>query len=608
MKITLNRYGNLLFKYLRPQLPRVLLLAALLLSTIGLKVFNPQIIRYFIDAALRGDLTRQLSLGTLNGSQSSGALNNGIMWGSAAAQLALAAVAFLILALLIQALSVAATYVGENVGWRATNMLRADLALFCLRLDMSFHNERTPGEMIERVDGDVMDLAVFFSQFIIRILGNLLLLGGIVLAMYLEDWRIGLALTLYSILSLYGLNRMRDVAVPHWKASREASADLFGFIEEQLSGTEDIRSSGAIAYVMRNLYKFNRNRLQKERKAGVMNILVIQMWIGLYAAGRLIALIGGFFLFRQGAITLGTAYLIVYYTDAIFRPLREITNEIQNLQKAGGSIGRIEELYKIENKIKDTGTASLPAGALSVEFDHLTFGYNDKELILNDLTLNLAPGKVLGLLGRTGSGKTTITRLLFRLYEVPIGMIRLGGKDLREVALADLQHHIGMVTQDVQLFRASVRDNLTFFDKAIPDSEILRVIDELELNDWYNNLAEGLDTELESGGKGLSAGEAQLLAFTRVFLKNPGLVILDEASSRLDPATEQKIERAVDKLLHNRTGIIVAHRLATVQRADEILILDGGHIQEHGSYQALARNPDSRFAHLLRTGLEEVTA
>jgi ATP-binding cassette, subfamily B, bacterial len=559
----------------------VLVLALFLLTAIGLRILNPQIIRRFLDAATAGEPLTNLSL---------------------------AALTFLGLALIVQLLSVAATYVGENVGWTATNNLRADLALFCLRLDMSFHNGRTPGEMIERIDGDVVDLAIFFAQFIIKILGNLLLLGGILLALYFEDWRIGLALTVYALLSLYALNRLRDIAVPHWKAAREADADLFGFIEEQLSGTEDIRASGAVAYTLRNLFKFDRERLLKQRKAGTMNTLVIQMWIGLYEVGRILAFIGGFYLFTRNLITIGTAYLIVNYTDAIFRPLREITNEIQNLQKAGGSIERIEELYRIPNKIQEGGRKTLPPGPLSVEFDNITFQYNDQGRILQNLSFRLEPAQVLGLLGRTGSGKTTVTRLLFRLYDVTEGEICLQGIDLRDIALEGLQKHIGLVTQDVQLFRASVRNNLTFFDSTIPDAHILEVLEDLELMDWYARLPEGLDTELESGGKGLSAGEAQLLAFTRVFLKDPGLVILDEASSRLDPATEQRIERAVDKLLENRTGIIVAHRLATVQRADQIMILDAGRIGEYGSYAELAGNPQSRFATLLRTGLEEVLA
>jgi ATP-binding cassette subfamily B protein len=165
---------------------------------------------------------------------------------------------------------------------------------------------------------------------------------------------------------------------------------------------------------------------------------------------------------------------------------------------------------------------------------------------------------------------------------------------------------VGMVTQDVQLFRASVRDNLTFFDARIDDRQIHAVLEELGLTDWVEGLPHGLDTMLEAGGGGLSAGEAQLLAFTRIFLRDPGLVILDEASSRLDPATEQLIEHAVDRLMSDRTGIVIAHRLATVTRADDILILDGGEIVEYGPRQALADDPESRFAYFLRVGMEEV--
>ena len=179
--------------------------------------------------------------------------------------------------------------------------------------------------------------------------------------------------------------------------------------------------------------------------------------------------------------------------------------------------------------------------------------------------------------------------------------------DIRRARQADLRRHIGMVTQEVQLFQATVRQNLTLFDDTVPDERIRQVIAEVGLSDWLARLPLGLDTRLEGGG-GLSAGEAQLLAFARVFLANPGLVILDEASSRLDPATEQRIEKAVSKLLINRTGIIIAHRLGTVQRADEIMILEDGRIVEHGPRLALVNNPDSRFYHLLQTGLEEVMA
>jgi ATP-binding cassette subfamily B protein len=178
--------------------------------------------------------------------------------------------------------------------------------------------------------------------------------------------------------------------------------------------------------------------------------------------------------------------------------------------------------------------------------------------------------------------------------------------DIRQVPLRDLRQQIGMVTQNIQLFHASVRDNLTFFDRTIPDVQIERVISDLGLQTWFGSLPEGLDTILESKGGGLSAGEAQLLAFTRIFLADPGLVVLDEASSRLDPATEALIEQVVNRLVKDRTAIIIAHRLGTVQKADQIMILEQGEIEEYGERIGLVNDPSSRFSKLLQTGLEEV--
>jgi ATP-binding cassette subfamily B protein len=230
------------------------------------------------------------------------------------------------------------------------------------------------------------------------------------------------------------------------------------------------------------------------------------------------------------------------------------------------------------------------------------------------VSFSLGAGRVLGVLGRTGSGKTTLTRLLFRLYDVDAGAITLQGTDVRDVTLADVRQRVGMVTQDVQLFAATVRDNLTLFRQydlqrtPILDRDVLTAIALLGLDDWFARLPQGLDTPLAAGGQGLSAGEAQLLALTRVFLRKPHLVILDEASSRLDPATEQLLEQAIDRLLRDRTSIIIAHRLATVQRADDILILENGRVRELGPRAALAADPASRFYSLLQTGLAEVLA
>jgi ATP-binding cassette subfamily B protein len=236
----------------------------------------------------------------------------------------------------------------------------------------------------------------------------------------------------------------------------------------------------------------------------------------------------------------------------------------------------------------------------------VTFGYRDSEgdqLVLEGVSFRVQPGHTLGVLGRTGSGKTTLTRLLFRFYDPAAGTVRLGGVDTRELSPRLVRERIGLVTQDVQLFRATVRENVTLFDDTVDDARIVEAFEDLGLGGWYATLPEGLDTVLGAGG-GLSAGEAQLLAFTRVFLRDPGLVILDEASSRLDPATERLIDGAVDRLLSGRTGIIIAHRLATITRVDSVLVLERGRVVEHGPRDTLARDPQTRLARLLRAGLE----
>lgn len=584
--IPVRQYWNLLVDYLRPYRPRVVLLGVLLFTGIAFQLINPQIVRAFIDGAIEGadqpDLIRLALL-------------------------------FAVLAVGHQALSVIATYMAENIGWSATNELRGDLADHCLRLDMGFHKTRTPGEMIERIDGDVTALSNFFSQFVIHVVGNLILLVGILVLLFRENLIVGLGITAFAAAALAAMVGIQNVALPWWKRVRQRSAEFYGFLGEQLGGTEDIRSNGATGFFLRRFTEHLRAWLP-DAVRGFMGWAVL--WstnIIVFAVGTALVYWLGSRLFGDGTLTIGSVYLVFTYTELLRQPLDRIRHQMEDLQKAGAGMTRVEELFALTSRLEQHGDSLLPQGSLGLQFDSVTFAYQDGdedqgELVLDDVSFQVAPGRVVGVLGRTGSGKTTLARLLTRLYDPIRGRVLLGGVPAMEADTDDLRHRVGMVTQDVQLFRASVRDNLTFFDPAPSDDAIMEVLFDLGLADWVYSLEDGLETQLESGSGGLSAGEAQLLAFTRIFLRNPGLVILDEASSRLDPATEQLIERAVDKLLANRTGIIIAHRLATVTRADDILILDGGRVVEFGERVALAADPTSRFSGFLRAGLEEVLA
>ena len=603
------RGQSLLALYLRPFLPRVLLLFVLLLGGIGLQLYTPQLIRRFLDDAQAG-VAVQVLVGT--------------------------AVVYLIATIIEKGLALGAVYISEDLGWATTNNLRLDTTEHVLNLDMGFHKLRPAGELIERIDGDISHLAEYFSELIVIVLGNLLLAGGILILLFREEWRIGLVGVLYGLCMWLVLRLLQRRVVRYWRAVSESFAQLFGFLGERFGGLEDIRGNGGEPYVMRRLGDLLRKTMHMRVRAEVVGNFSFGTGFFLYAVALAATLGISANRYQLGQMSIGTVYLMYAYVRQLESPFNAIRREIEVFQRALSSIRRLDELLAVKPKVAERITAVLPPAAPTVQFNQVTFAYKDQvdqaktasesnsvtapstthepQTVLTNLSFTLKAGKVLGLLGRTGSGKTTMSRLLFRLYDIDTGAILLNGVDIRHVGLADLRRHIGLVTQDVQLFAATVRDNITLFanyddqQPPIHDEQIMEAIQLLGLHPWFQTLPNGLDTLLGNNGQGLSAGEAQLLALTRLFLRNPSLVILDEASSRLDPMTEQLLERAVERLLENRTGIIIAHRLATVQRADEILILENGRVLEHGPRLELASNPTSRFAHLLKTGLTEMMA
>jgi ABC-type multidrug transport system fused ATPase/permease subunit len=626
--------------YLRPFRGRVALLITLLLGSIGLQLLGPQVLGRFIDAA--------------SGEARPGSPS---LYGLAA---------FFFLAVLVQkVIYLIMVYLTEDLGWATTNRLRADLTAHVLRLDMGFHKLRTPGELIERIDSDVGELADYFSEIVVSLIGNGLLVVGIIVLVFLEDWGIGLVALIYALLMLTLFRAIQNRMVRLYTRLSQANAERLGFLEEHMTGTEDTLPNGGAPYVMAHLYPMLNLFATLQVRAGTLSTVVASTSWLLFAVAVAATMGLTALSYRAGTMTIGTVFLLVFYVGLLESPLDAVRRQLAGIQRALASVNRTREFFDLQPEVVEstTAVAVLPPRAPGVAFDSVSFAYKDRRQITNyelgirneeeitadgqqttsgdwqvgsdselvissgrqespssldtptvlhDVTFALASGRVLGVLGRTGSGKTTLTRLLFRLYDVDAGAITLDDIDLRAIGLGELRRHVGLVTQDIQLFAASVRDNLTLFnnyDPARPPIDDGRIVDALEmlgLGDWYRSLPAGLDTILESGGKGLSAGEGQLLALARVFLRDPRLVVLDEASSRLDPGTERLLERAIDRLLAGRTGIIIAHRLRTVQRADDILILENGRVVEFGPRAVLAADSGSRFYRLLQTGLEEV--
>ena len=315
MNLPLKSYTDLLSEHLRQQKGRVILLAILLFGDIALQLVIPQIIRRFIDTVQTGTLEMLTHI----------------------------AILFIVVSIVQQGVSVLATYVGENVSWVATNSLRGNLARHCLHLDMSFHNSRTPGEMIERIDGDINALGNFFSQFVIQMLGNVLLMFGIIVLLFMEDWRAGVGLLIFTTLSMGVALSLRQIAVPHMKANREASTEMFGFLEERLAGAEDIRSSRAVPYVLRQFYELTRSWLQKEIKSGYMINILVTSSVMIWAVGNATSLGIGAYLYYDSAFSLGAVYMLFHYTNMLLRPIERITFQLEDLQRAGASVERVTE-------------------------------------------------------------------------------------------------------------------------------------------------------------------------------------------------------------------------------------------------------------------------
>lgn len=524
-------------------------------------------------------------------------------------RLIVTAMAIIGLALVGQAFALGQAWLGELISGRSTNRLREDLARHCLGLDMGFHKAHKPGELLERVDSDVNETRAFFSSLFTDIFATVPLFVGVIVCLSIEDWRLGAGAFLVTAIAVVVFPRINRARTPRIAEVREVHAQLSGDLQEWIQGREDIQASSSEAVMLNRLerrysqrYKVSLRSLPTFIMANTVPTIVLTL-----AYALAYTLSAGVF---GKAIAVSSVAMVLLYLDKLQQPIYVVQRSFQRLSISQASFGRITA-FMSETSTLRTGTARLSCeGGLHVRLEGLGFGYDDRP-VLSDISLELKAGERLGLLGRTGSGKTTLTRLLMHLYEPDRGRLVLGDGlrflEPHELEPSCLQGLAAMVTQDVELFHATVRNNLTLFDHGIDDAAVAAAMEAVSMDEWLSRQPRGLDTMM-NGSAGLSAGEAQLLSLARVFLRDPRLVILDEASSRLDPATERRMEKAVAALLEGRTAIIIAHRLDTVQRADRIAILEQGRLVEEGPRAELVADPSSRFSRLLRTGVEEVLA
>ena len=565
-----------LLALLRPHARRWVGLGALVALASGLQLAGPVIVRRVVDeAAGNADAGRLVAL----------------------------AVALLVIAVAAQALLVMVAWFATTTAWLTVNELRLSLVRHVLGLDHEFHRTHTPGELIQRVDGDVTSVSDFLGRVVPKLLGGVAIVLGMIGVLAVLDWRLALGGLAYVGIAGAIVARGRHRAVTEASDEMGAWARVYGGIEERLTASEDLRANGAGPHAM---WRFVEESAGAMRSAVRRESAYLRLWWALQAAvagGTVVALVAGAALVGVGAISLGTAFLLFQYALLIDQPLEDLVHELETVQKANGAMIRVIDLIGIEPKIVDEGTVLPPRGPLSIEFDRVEFDYGDERSVLHDVRLQIEPGRSVGVVGRTGSGKTTLSRLVLRLVEARQGEVRLGGVPVADIPMAELRRRVALVPQEVELFSGSIRDNVTLFDPAPSDAAVADALRRAGLP----RLADGdLHRPLGAGGTGLSAGESQLLALARVWLRDPDLVVLDEATARIDPATEALLEGAVAELLRGRTALVIAHRLSTLRHVDDIVVMEGGRVVEHGTRADLAGDADTRFHRLLTLALEEV--
>ena len=483
----------------------------------------------------------------------------------------------------------------QAVGQRLTARIRKDLFAHAMSLSLRFHDRMPVGKLLTRLTSDVDALAEVFGSGAVGVLGDLVSLLVIAVSMLLIEWRLGLLLLVTQVpVTIVIVWLQRRYRKANYRV-REELSQLNADFQENLQGLEVVQMFRREAV---NGDRFQRTGLAyRSAVNGTIffdsSISAFLEWVSLGAVALVLAL--GGWMVTAGAMGLGTLTTFILYSQRLFDPLRQMAERFTQIQGGLTAVERIGELLEEPLEIVDhgatVGSAVLQKASASqargeVIFEEVDFAYRKDEPILRNLSFRIAPGEHVALVGPTGSGKTTVIRLLCRLYEPQRGRILLDGQDIRTLPLQELRRQLGVVLQDTFLFSGTVADNLRL-DQPLADQKLQEVCRDLGLDPLLGRLPEGLETELRERGGNLSSGERQLLAVARVAIRNPTVLVMDEATAFMDPSTEATLQRDLDRLLNRRTAVVIAHRLATVEAADRILVLRRGSLIEQGTHLQL---------------------
>jgi ATP-binding cassette subfamily B protein len=554
---------------LRPYRGRVAVAVFLLTLQVATVLAGPALVKHGIDAGLRRHNVH--------------ALNTTV-------------VVYLVIAFAGLLLGRAVILLVARVGEAFLRDVRNGLFRHLMRLGVDYFEREKTGSVVSRMTSDVDSLQELIQQGLLVFVQNILLFVGAIIVILVMSWQLALGVLVIVPPVALASRWFRRVSNRAYLLVRDRIAINLSTLQEGLEGVRVVQAFGR-EDGFTNRFSIS-NEAQYDAYMDTVRISSKYFPIVEFAgvAGTAVIIGYGGFLAGRGLVTVGTVAAFVLYLSSLFEPVQQLSQLYNTVQAAGAALNKIFGVLDTAPSIVERpGAVDLPPiGSITV--DDVTFAYGT-DPVLREVSLEIAPGERLALVGPTGAGKSTLAKLLARFYDPRDGAVRLGDVDLRDATLASLRERIVVVPQEGFLFAGTVRDNIRVGRSDATDAEIDAAVDALGLRTNFEVLPDGLDTEVRERGSRLSAGERQLVSLTRAALADPTMLVLDEATSNLDPGTEHQVEQALERLMHGRTVIVVAHRLSTAARADRIAVIDGGRLTELGSHEELLAR-EGRYASL----------
>ncbi len=496
----------------------------------------------------------------------------------------------------------------EWIGQSIMQKLRQDLFSHLLQVSMTFFSKQPVGRLVTRLTNDVQNMHEMFTSIMVTLFNDLLRMTCILILLLTMNLRLGLILCLFVPLAAGVTILFSKLARIQFRAIRKQLARMNAFIQESVSGVSLVQLFGRTSDMKGEFTELNNGYLSKTLRqirlfgafmplTELMSSLAIAVILW-YGGGEII----------QQQLSLGELVAFLSYMRLFFQPLRELSQKYSIVQSALASAERIFHLLDAESAEEETGPGIPPKSPLSLGgdlcFTRVNFSYNPQQPVLHDISFTIKKGETVAIVGSTGSGKSTLINLMLRFYEPDSGTITLAGHPLSDIPRHQLRREIGVVMQEMLILQDTLLKNIVLDTKKERD-EVTALLQQAQLTEFVSSLPHGLDTVIGEGGQNMSTGEKQLLAIARVLCRNPSLLVLDEASSAIDSRTEKLLEQPLEHCFQEKTVLIIAHRLSTIQRADRIIVLDGGRIIEQGTHTELLAD-SGMYAKLIALDFEQI--